>query len=149
MKKLIISSLFLASLSITFYSCRKDDKTETKETITSAEDNSTAENEFTSVFDVADDFTSNDGRTRSGNTILPNGAIINFTDSSYSDGDGIECTIDFGPKNPIAPFGRLCNDGRYRAGILHITSSNRYGVVGNIIISTLVNAFINSLRIAF
>jgi hypothetical protein len=130
MKKLIISSLFLASISITFYSCKKEKNTDTKDTITSAEDNSTAENEFTSVFDVADDFASNDGKTRSGNTILPNGAVVNFTDSSYTDGDGLECTIDFGPLKATAPYGVLCNDGRYRAGVLHITSTERYGVIG-------------------
>lgn len=132
MKKLIISSLFLASLSFTFYSCKKEKKNESAETITSAEDNSTAESEFTSVFDVADDFASNDAKTRAGNTILPNGAIVNFTDSSWSDGDGVECTIDFGPPKSTVPLGLLCNDGRYRSGILHISSTARYGVVGSV-----------------
>ena len=129
--KMMASALFLAGLSITFYSCKKE-ASSTVETITSAEDNSTAENEFTSVFDVTDDFASNDTRTRGGSTILPSGAIVNFTDSSYSDGDGIECTIDFGPLKSVAPFGLLCNDGRYRAGKLHITSTNRYGIVGSV-----------------
>ncbi len=134
MKKLIISSLFLAAISVAFFSCRKDnDKAETGGTITSAEDNSTAENEFTSVFDVADDFASNDSKTRAGSTILPNGTIVTFTDSSFTDGDGVECTIDFGALKTTAPYGTLCNDGRYRSGKLHFSSSDRYGVVGNII----------------
>lgn len=112
-----------------FYSCRKDTK-ETLETITSAEDNSTAENEFTSLFDVADDVASNDTRTRAGNTILPSGAVVTFTDSSYLDGDGVDFIIDFGPVKAVAPRGLLCNDGRYRAGKIRFTSTNRYGVVG-------------------
>ncbi len=134
LSKLIISSLFLAGISVTFYSCKKEKtKNDTAETITSAEDNATAENEFTSIFDVTDDFASNDAKTRGGNTILPSGAIVNFTDSSFSDGNGIECTIDFGPLKSTAPFGTLCHDGRFRAGILHLTSTNRYGIVGCVV----------------
>ena len=105
--------------------CRKDANA-TVETIVSAEDNSTAENEFTSLFDVADDFSSNDARTRSGNTILPSGAIVTFADSSFADGDGVECTIDFGPLKTSVPKGILCKDGRYRAGKVHLSISKRY-----------------------
>jgi hypothetical protein len=103
MKKisLIFSMALVATTSVFLIGCRKD-KNETLETIVSAEDNSTAENEFTSLFDVADDFSSNDRRTRAGNTILPSGAIVTFQDSSYTDGDGVEATIDFGPiKNTL------------------------------------------------
>lgn len=139
MKKLIISSLFLASISVLFYSCSKDRK-ETLETIVSAEDNATAENEFTSMFDVADDVSSNDTRTRAGNTILPGGAVVTFTDSSYSDGDGVDFTIDFGAYKTTAPHGLLCNDGRYRAGKIHISSSNRYSVVGAVFTVEATNA---------
>ncbi len=129
--KIILSAFFLAGISVTFYSCKKD-QAETVQTITSAEDNSTAENEFTSVFDITDDFASNDTRTRGGNTLLPSGAIVNFTDSSYSDGDGIECTIDFGALKSTLPYGTLCNDGRYRAGVLHISSTKRYNEIGTV-----------------
>lgn len=127
MKKIsLISSLLLvASISVFMVACKKD-KNETLETIVSAEDNSTAENEFTSLFDVADDFSSNDRRTRAGNTILPSGAVVTFQDSSYTDGDGVEATIDFGPVKNTVPKGRLCQDGRFRAGKIHISSNRRY-----------------------
>ena len=127
MKKIsLISSLMLvASISVFMVACKKD-KNETLETIVSAEDNSTAENEFTSLFDVADDFSSNDRRTRAGNTILPSGAVVTFQDSSYTDGDGVEATIDFGPVKNTVPKGRLCQDGRFRAGKIHISSNRRY-----------------------
>lgn len=112
-------------ISLLTVSCRKDRKA-TQETIVSAEDNSTIENEFTSLFDVADDFSSNDSRTRAGNTILPSGAVVTFTDSSFSDGDGIECSIDFGPLKNSTPKGMYCNDGRFRAGVVHLVITKRY-----------------------
>lgn len=127
-KSILIYSLALATgISFLTVSCRKDAK-EALETIESAEDNSTAENEFTSLFDVADDFSSNDSRTRAGNTILPSGAVVTFTDSLFNDGDGIECSIDFGPLKTSFPKGTLCNDGRYRAGVVHIKINKRYSL---------------------
>ncbi len=127
MKKLNLSVafMFLAVASVSLTSCRKD-KNETAETIVSAEDNATAENEFTSLFDVADDFSSNDARTRAGNTILPSGAVVTFQDSSFMDGDGVECTIDFGPLKTSVPKGTLCQDGRFRAGKIHLSITKRY-----------------------
>lgn len=124
-KNFMLSLSLVVAFSVLMVSCRKD-KEETKETIVSAEDNSTVENEFTSLFDVADDFSSNDRRTRAGSTILPSGAIVTFQDSSFTDGDGIECSIDFGPLKSSSPKGILCLDGRYRAGVIHITSNKRY-----------------------
>ncbi len=123
--RLALSFMLASALSITFTACQKDGN-ETTETIVSAEDNSTIESEFTSMFDVADDFSSNDHRTRAGNTILPSGAVVTFQDSSYSDGDGVECTIDFGPVKNTVPKGMLCQDGRFRAGVIHISSTKRY-----------------------
>lgn len=127
MKKFNLSFalILIASASTIMVGCRKD-KNDTVETIVSAEDNSTAENEFTSLFDVADDFSSNDTRTRAGSTILPNGAIVTFTDSLFTDGDGVECSIDFGPIKSTNPKGTLCKDGRYRAGVIHLSLSKRY-----------------------
>jgi hypothetical protein len=124
-RKFILGLAIITSAGLMFTGCKKD-KNETAETIVSAEDNSTAENEFTSLFDVADDFSSNDRRVRAGSTILPSGAVLNFTDSSFTDGDGVECSIDFGPLKSSAPKGMLCNDGRYRAGVIHISVSKRY-----------------------
>lgn len=127
MKKhqLILASATLAISALLLNSCRKE-KNETLETIVSAQDNSTAENEFTSLYDLGDDFSSNDRRVRAGNTILPSGAVVTFEDSSFTDGDGIECTIDFGPLKTSSPKGILCQDGRFRAGKIHLRSNRRY-----------------------
>lgn len=128
MKRMTKMTFAAAALSILagLSSCRKDKTSDTTETIVSAEDNSTLESEFTSLFDVADDFSSNDRRTRAGNTILPSGAVVTFEDSSFTDGNGIKCTIDYGPLKTSAPKGLLCQDGRFRAGKVHLSLSKHY-----------------------
>jgi hypothetical protein len=121
MKKIIQISF----IAILMFSCRKDSRI-TKDSITSAEDNSTLETEFSSMYSVMEDFISNDRRVRSGNFLLPSGAVVTFQDSSFSDGNGIECTIDFGPLKTSIPKGLYCNDGRFRAGILHLKTNKRF-----------------------
>jgi len=123
---ILIALLFASAFIMLIVGCKKDEKTNTAETIVSAEDNSTAESELTSMFDVGDDFSSNDSRTRAGNTILPSGAIITWQDSTFNDSNGVECTIDFGPLKSSNPKGLLCQDGRYRSGKVHISLSKRY-----------------------
>lgn len=126
-KQLLLLSAAL-TLSILIVTGCKKNKQELLDTIVSAEDNSTIENEFTSLFDLGDDFSTNDRRTRAGSTILPSGAVIIFTDSNFTDGDGIECSIDFGPLKTSAPKALFCQDGRFRAGKLHLTLSKRYAL---------------------
>lgn len=116
--------VFLVPILILF-ACNKE-KNPSLDSIISAKDHSTIETEFSSVFDVVEDFNSNDRRVRSGQTILPSSAVVTFQDSSFSDGNGIECIIDFGPLKTTAPKGVLCLDGRYRAGILHLKMNKRY-----------------------
>jgi hypothetical protein len=119
----VLSSAFL-------FSCRK----EKLETITSAEDNSTAESEFTAAFDLGDDVASGDSRfKKSSSTILPSGAVLTVTDSLFTDGDPKEFFIDFGAKGSTAPFGLLCGDGRYRAGKIHFTLTGPYLTVGSVL----------------
>ncbi|MDP2175033.1 MAG: hypothetical protein Q8K70_03890 [Bacteroidota bacterium] len=118
-------TIFYILISVLVISCNKDRRI-TKDSITSAEDNSTLESEFSSLYTVMEDFASNDRRVRSGNFLLPSGAIITFQDSLFSDGNGIECTIDFGALRNSDPKGLFCNDGRFRAGILHIKTNKRF-----------------------
>ena len=129
--KLFLGAAIVATMFM--FSCRKD-KVEALETITSAEDNSTAENEFTAAFDLGDDVASSDGRfKKAGTNILPSGALVTITDSSFTDGDGKEFNIDFGPLGSAAPFGKLCGDGRYRAGKINFTLSAPYMSIGSVL----------------
>ena len=129
--KLFIS---LVVISLSFFSACKKSTIEALETITSAEDNSSAESEFSSAFDLGDDVATNEGRLKkAGTSILPSGAILTLTDSLFTDGDGKEFFIDFGPKGSSAPFGKLCADGRYRAGKIHFTLSAPYLTTGAVL----------------
>ncbi|MFM9944421.1 MAG: hypothetical protein ACKVQB_04240 [Bacteroidia bacterium] len=135
LKKLMLGVAVFATMFMT--SCRKD-RLEALETITSAEDNSTAESEFTAAFDVGDDVAANDGRLKkAGTSILPSGAVLTITDSSFTDGDGKEFNVDFGSLGTTAPFGKLCGDGRYRAGKINFTLSAPYLSMGSILTITI------------
>lgn len=127
---------FLA-LSLFAASCEKalDDITETT---TSAEDLVAAESAMASAFDVVDDISSTDGRVqKAGSTILPDGAIVLFTDSVFTDGDGVDFSVDFGPFNPSAPVnGLLCADGKFRAGRVDISVSTPYTDLGCVMTAT-------------
>lgn len=130
-QKLMLAIAVLATMGMV--SCKKD-KLEVLETITSAEDNSTAESEFTAAFDLGNDVASSDGRLKkAGTSILPSGAVLTITDSLFTDGDGKEFSIDFGPLGTTAPLGKLCGDGRYRAGKINFTLSAPYLTVGSIL----------------
>ena len=124
---LLLLSVSLTLISFLLNGCKKN-KQELLDTIVSAEDNSTIENEFTSLYDLGDDVSSNDRRTRAGSTILPSGAVLTFSDSSFTDGDGVECVIDFGPLRTSSPKAMFCQDGRFRSGKLHLTLSKRYAL---------------------
>ena len=137
MKKLIIASallgFFLASCS--------DKPNELKESITSAEDNAMVETQLSSVFDILDDVASSDPKMKkTAGTILPSGALLVYTDSVFTDGDGLEFYIDFGPKGSLAPFGLLCQDGRYRSGILRATLTAPYSSIGAILTLNIADA---------
>jgi hypothetical protein len=124
----------LAVMTALFFTSCKKDTTEVLETITSAEDNSSAESEFSSAFDLGDDIAANEGRLKkAGTSILPSGAILTITDSLFTDGDAKEFSVDFGPMGSTVPFGKLCADGRYRAGKIHFTLSAPYTNIGAVL----------------
>jgi hypothetical protein len=128
-----VKFLFLAAsavlLTVGLYSCKA--AKDAKDNIASAQDFTSAETEFAGSFDLSDDINQSDGRVKKGGTaILPSGAVVTFVDTSFTDGDGIEYSIDFGPLGTTAPKGMLCGDGKYRAGVIHITASMRYALVG-------------------
>lgn len=132
MKKILFPTLLLCLLfSAGLSSCKLKDK---QVSLQSAEDNLDAENEFTAIFETAEDVVSQSayaGKTES--SILPGGATLTFTDTSFSDGTPVAFEIDYGPLNATTPKGLLCLDGRYRAGKIHGTVSDRFSNNGSTI----------------
>lgn len=97
-------------------------QTEVENTTTTAEDITRTEAYLASVFNITEDVASSDGRlNKTGNTLLPPGADVIFTDSSFTDGDGVEYYVDFGPLP-----GLLCLDGVTRAGRIDVAQTGRY-----------------------
>lgn len=110
-----------------FSSCKR----EFLESIQSAEDNAQIETEFSQIFESVADFAATDGRTaKTDDFLLPSGAIVTFTDSLFNDGDGIDFKVNYGPlNNGGSSKGRLCKDGRYRAGIINVGMSSRWSEI--------------------
>lgn len=127
--KVIKISLLLLLFSQTLTSC-KEYVAEVKETIHTAEDNSIAEGEFASMYDVVDDFVSTE---MTATNILPPGTIILLHDTSFADGDGQEFSIYFGELDTTYPLGVLCNDGKYRAGFLRVRITKSFNTVGSVL----------------
>lgn len=131
MKK--IGIIGLAALLVTgafwMQSCKVN--SDVKDNITSAQDFSSAETQFSGAFDISDDINQSDGKIKKGSsTILPSGAVFTWVDSSYTDGNGIEYILDFGAVGSSVPYGMLCQDGKYRAGKLRIKVSAPYLQIG-------------------
>lgn len=120
--------IFALAVGFVVSSCRKD----LKESIQSAEDNAQVENEFSAIYDAVSDFAAEDNRTgKTDEYILPSGAVVSFIDSSFTDGDGVHFTIDYGPlNNGGSSKGILCKDGRYRAGKVGVLMSKRWSENG-------------------
>lgn len=96
---------------------------ETRDNITSAEDFAASETEAAGLFDVSDDENENSMQS----TIAPAGAIFKWIDSVSA----IKVyELDFGPLGTTVPKGKLCGDGRYRAGKVRISFSSPYKAVG-------------------
>ena len=118
MKRILFAISILPLIS--FFGCQSD-VLEMKEDINSAVDQIIAENNFTSTFDAAFDIIATNAKMqKSGTTIIPDEVRLNFVDSLFSDGDGVELIIQFGSMGTTIPHGVLCQDGNYRSGQLRI-----------------------------
>jgi hypothetical protein len=125
------SVILIITCVATLIGCQKQDRILYTENIQSAENNAMMETEFSAMFEAIDDIASiqNDiGNNYKSTTytVVPSGAMVIFTDSLWNDGDGIEFYIDYGELDLYPPKGILCKDGRYRAGKVYASLSDRY-----------------------
>lgn len=131
MKKTLLSlSVIISALVLVFMSSCNKVQDEVENTTTTAEDITRTEAYLASIFNITDDVASSDGRlSKTGSTLLPAGAKMEFKDSSFTDGDGVEYSLDFGPLP-----GLLCLDGVTRAGVIEVSQTARYSDVGAIVV---------------
>lgn len=108
-------------------SCKEKDL---NESVQGAEDHAQMETEFSQIYDMVADLVSTEGRTKKNEGyLLPDGAMVEYTDTTFTDGDGVDLTLDFGPLDHgsgVNYKGTSCKDGRYRAGKLRIGINKRY-----------------------
>ncbi|MBI1222297.1 MAG: hypothetical protein GC180_06800 [Bacteroidetes bacterium] len=112
----IILAIGIAMLATT--SCEKvlQDATQTSE---SAQDFSTDQTAISGMTDLLQDIGETQGFLgKNGNTILPDGVKITYKDTIFTDGDGIEITIDL-------DTGVVCGDGWKRGGSFTVYSNEK------------------------
>jgi len=128
-KTLLYLSAIVAILVMVFISSCNKVEEEVQNTTTTAEDITRTEAYLASVFNITDDVASSDDRlNKTGSTLLPPGAKMEFKDSSFTDGDGVEYSLDFGPLP-----GLLCTDGVTRAGKIEVSQTARYTDIGSVV----------------
>lgn len=139
-----LSIALLAGILTAGCNKKEDEIQEVMESIQSAEDNAMIETEFSAVFDAVGDVAelSEPGKDtkETGNsqyTVLPGGATVVFTDSLWTDGDGVEFYVDYGPLGDEPPKGLLCRDGRYRAGRIDASLSEPFFEINSVLTITI------------
>jgi len=113
----------LAASVLAFSSCEKalNDATETTD---SGQDFAEDMESINSTMDMVQDIGLNQGfMQKNGNPIIPSSVWI-YTDTLFSDGDGIEITADFGNRT-------LCGDGWSRTGAITFKANKPYSEIGS------------------
>lgn len=130
MKKALLLCTVAALLSVA--GCKEK---ELNESVQSVEDHAQLETEFSQIYDMVADLVSTEGKTKkTDGYLLPDGVTVEYTDTTYTDGDGVDLTLNFGPLDHgtgVNYKGVSCKDGRYRAGKLRIGIDKRYTEIGH------------------
>jgi len=124
MKKLInLGTIAVLALSFSLVSCEKA-LNDASETADSGQDFSEDMVSITNSMDMVQDIGLNQSfMQKNGNSIFPESVFI-YTDTSFTDGNGIEISLDFGT-------GTLCGDGWTRRGTLTFTANKPFSEVGS------------------
>ncbi|MFA6570594.1 MAG: hypothetical protein WCT77_05090 [Bacteroidota bacterium] len=144
MKKILFTAL--AVLMISFWNCKENSVEATLDSIQSADDNASAENEFGAVFDYINTEGSNatsingialskQDEIQTRERLLPECATLTIDSASRT------MTIDFGITNC------LCNDGRYRRGKVIAVFSGKWKDLGSSVTVSLENYYVNDNKV--
>ena len=136
--QLLIISLLILGLSLMITSCNKDEEEVVNDNSTVYSADAVAESLFEDVSQVSDEaYALKTTEKKSTNSVISECAIItiSLTDSPYT------MTIDFGSTNC------LCNDGRYRRGIINVSFTGAYREQGTIITYTFDNYFVDNNQV--
>jgi hypothetical protein len=123
--------LILIAASVIFINgCGERAMVEIPETNESVENSLDVLSEVISTFDIIDDLASTQKLLfKKEDPFITSEVEVVFTDTSFSDGDGVSVELDFGPLGNT-PQGVLCKDGKYRAGKFSLSLSKPYSENG-------------------
>ncbi len=139
----ILSLILIASISL--FGCKKtqEDYTSTAE---SAESFAQDQPLIMSHFDIIDNFLSNQNfMQKNGNLIVPSGATIDYYDTLFDDGDGIEIEINIGTET-------YCEDEYNRYGSFFIQVDKPYTEIGStteVMIATSYRVSTSNIKLYF
>lgn len=138
-KKVILTGLaFIAAISFSITSCKKESKTELAENNESVNDASTADASFNDADNVADNAARSGGtdiRTASSDQLT--GACATVTNDTVNN----KITIDFGSVNCV------CRDGKNRRGKILVSYTGRYKESGSVHTITFDNYYVNDNKV--
>ncbi len=122
--------ILAAALMLVFSGCGERTMFEITENNESVESSLVVMSEIISTFDIIEDLaTSHELMNVSDESFLTSEVKIEFLDTVFTDGDGLEVILHFGELGST-PQGVLCKDGKYRAGDIKLMLSNPYQVDG-------------------
>ncbi len=136
---LILGLTGLLGILIMFPSCHKNN-TNPETDFSAVKDDAFAENTFDNVTGVTDEaynMSSSNNKSTEGTVFLSDCATVTLDTTVFPR----VLTIDFGDTNC------LCNDGRYRRGIILVSFTGRYYHQGTIITTTFDEYYVNDNQI--
>jgi len=106
----------LVILTTAMAGCKEDNLIEVSINSKSTEVSLSLLTEVLSTFDIISDLSSSNVLfLKKDQSLLPNGLIINYIDTTFQDGNGLKIELDFGGLGE-EPHGQLCKDNKYREG---------------------------------
>lgn len=145
-RKLILTMLMLAGLAILYTGCKKDENTnpdpqQQDKELNAAKDDALADKLFSELTDITDEAMRGQDKSYKDamlDTIFM-GPCVTVTIDTLS--FPFTVSIDFGPTNC------LCNDGKWRRGIINVEHTGPYWAPGTVITTTLDNYFVNDHQV--
>lgn len=142
-KKMITYFMVAATVGILFTSCRRDKDEMFDKDTTGASDNALAEGTFKDVKNIADEASGGSLSSYFPNNVSTERAVLSTCATITHDtlSSPRTLTIDFGTTNC------LCNDGRYRRGVINVSYNGQYRDSASVHTITFTDYFVNDNQV--
>lgn len=145
-RKLVLAMLLISGLSFIFIGCEKEPEVEpesptTDTEVNAAKDDALADKLFSELTDITDEAMRNGDKSYKNvvlDTIFMGPCVVVTIDTLAFP---FTISINFGTTNC------LCNDGKWRRGIINVVHDGPYWATGTTITTTLDNYFVNDHQV--